>query len=209
MRNDFAIFIMSYKRPNNIATLRTLNKANYTGKYYIIVGDDDPCLSEYKETSMYNSKLDQSIFIKAAYGGVSLFGISTLAIQSLVEYFKTKKSLKGLKRVKEFLEKELDDCKSKQKELEELKSYSIKKESLYNNRVVKMESESFKNVVDDLSKLHFDIGYNNKKYKKKVDYEVIKRKIEKVYIDSNLSDISIKDKTNENMDSIKKYLKTK
>jgi hypothetical protein len=41
---------MSYKRPNNIATLRTLNKANYTGKYYIIVGDDDPCLSEYKET---------------------------------------------------------------------------------------------------------------------------------------------------------------
>lgn len=49
MRDDFAIFIMSYKRPNNIATLRTLNKANYTGKYYIIVGDDDPCLSEYKE----------------------------------------------------------------------------------------------------------------------------------------------------------------
>lgn len=49
MRDDFAIFIMSYKRPNNIATLRTLNKANYTGKYYIIVGDDDPCLNEYKE----------------------------------------------------------------------------------------------------------------------------------------------------------------
>lgn len=49
IREDFAIFIMSYKRPNNIATLRTLNKANYTGKYYIIVGDDDPCLSEYKE----------------------------------------------------------------------------------------------------------------------------------------------------------------
>lgn len=49
MRDDFAIFIMSYKRPSNIATLRTLNKANYTGKYYIIVGDDDPCLSEYKE----------------------------------------------------------------------------------------------------------------------------------------------------------------
>ena len=48
MRVDFAIFIMSYKRPNNIATLRTLNKANYTGKYYIIVGDDDPCLKEYQ-----------------------------------------------------------------------------------------------------------------------------------------------------------------
>ena len=48
MRNDFAIFIMSYNRANNIATLRTLEKANYTGQYYIIVGDDDPQLEQYK-----------------------------------------------------------------------------------------------------------------------------------------------------------------
>lgn len=55
MRNDFAIFIMSYNRPNNIATLRTLNKANYTGKYYIIISDDDPCIDEYK--NIYKDKL--------------------------------------------------------------------------------------------------------------------------------------------------------
>ena len=55
MRNDFAMFIMSYNRPDNIATLRTLAKANYTGKYYIIVGDDDPQLDGYKE--MYGDKL--------------------------------------------------------------------------------------------------------------------------------------------------------
>ena len=55
MRDDFAIFIMSYNRANNIATLRTLNKANYTGRYYIIVGDDDPSLEEYK--SLYGDKL--------------------------------------------------------------------------------------------------------------------------------------------------------
>jgi len=204
---------------NNIKYLEEeINKNRKKEDFVIEVLKDEKKSNIYKDIFLLGVlvfimficfKLDQSIFIKAAYGGVSLFEISTLAIQSLVEYFKTKKSLKGLKRVKEFLEKELDDCKSKQKELEELKSYSIKKESLYNNRVVKMESESFKNVVDDLSKLHFDIGYNDKKYKKKVDYEVIKRKIEKIYIDSNLSDISIKDKTNENMDSIKKYLKTK
>lgn len=48
MRNDFAIFIMSYKRPNNIVTLNTLMKCGYSGKYYIVVGDDDPTIDEYK-----------------------------------------------------------------------------------------------------------------------------------------------------------------
>ena len=55
MRNDFAIFIMSYNRANNISTLHTLNKAGYTGKYYIIVGDDDPSLELYKQ--LYNDNL--------------------------------------------------------------------------------------------------------------------------------------------------------
>jgi len=55
MRTDFAIFIMSYNRPNNIATLRTLTKANYTGLYYIIVSDDDPQIDAYK--SLYKDKL--------------------------------------------------------------------------------------------------------------------------------------------------------
>lgn len=49
MRNDFAIFIMSYKRADNICTLNSLKNANYTGQYYIVVGDDDPTLDRYKE----------------------------------------------------------------------------------------------------------------------------------------------------------------
>ena len=49
MRNDFAIFILSYNRAKTISTLRTLKKANYTGKYYIVVSDDDPQLDIYKE----------------------------------------------------------------------------------------------------------------------------------------------------------------
>lgn len=48
MRNDFAIFIMSYNRASHINTLHTLKNANYTGKYYIIVSDDDPQLDQYK-----------------------------------------------------------------------------------------------------------------------------------------------------------------
>lgn len=55
MRSDFAIFIMSYNRANNISTLRTLNKANYTGLYYIVIGDDDPQIDLYKK--LYGDKL--------------------------------------------------------------------------------------------------------------------------------------------------------
>lgn len=57
MRNDFAIFIMSYNRANNISTLKTLQKANYTGKYYIIIGDDDPQIDEYKNLYGQNLKI--------------------------------------------------------------------------------------------------------------------------------------------------------
>lgn len=57
MRNDFAIFIMSYNRANNISTLKTLQKANYTGKYYIIISDDDPQIDEYKNLYKENLKI--------------------------------------------------------------------------------------------------------------------------------------------------------
>lgn len=48
MRNDFAILILSHGRPSNIKTIHSLEKAGYTGKYYIIVDDEDATLSEYK-----------------------------------------------------------------------------------------------------------------------------------------------------------------
>ena len=55
MRNDFAIIILSYNRANSFYTLKTLTKAGYTGKYYIVVSDDDPMLVEYKK--YYGNKL--------------------------------------------------------------------------------------------------------------------------------------------------------
>ena len=55
MRKDFAIFILSYGRANNIYTLNSLKDSNYTGKYYIVVGDDDPIIDEYKK--LYKEKL--------------------------------------------------------------------------------------------------------------------------------------------------------
>ena len=41
MRNDFAVLILSHGRPNNIKTIKALENANYTGKYYIVIDNED------------------------------------------------------------------------------------------------------------------------------------------------------------------------
>lgn len=43
----FVVFILCYNRPNMVKTLNTLNKCNYVGEYKLILGSDDPQLSEY------------------------------------------------------------------------------------------------------------------------------------------------------------------
>lgn len=48
MRDDFCIFILSHNRVGNIPTIKTLEKAGYTGDYYIIVDNKDDT-KEYKE----------------------------------------------------------------------------------------------------------------------------------------------------------------
>lgn len=47
MKNDFAIFILTYNRPKNIPTIHALEESRYSGKWYLIVGDDDPALDAY------------------------------------------------------------------------------------------------------------------------------------------------------------------
>lgn len=47
MRSDFCVFILSYKRANNMYTINSLSNSNYTGDYYIILGNDDPTIDEY------------------------------------------------------------------------------------------------------------------------------------------------------------------
>ena len=48
MRDDFAVIIVSHGRADNVATLRTLAKCGYTGKYYIVVDDEDSDLPNYQ-----------------------------------------------------------------------------------------------------------------------------------------------------------------
>lgn len=55
MNDNFAVFILSHARANNVKTIEALKKSNYSGKYYIIIDDKDPQIDEYKR--LYNDRL--------------------------------------------------------------------------------------------------------------------------------------------------------
>ena len=44
---DFAVFILTHGRPDNIITYKTLRKGGYTGKIYFIVDDEDKTIEKY------------------------------------------------------------------------------------------------------------------------------------------------------------------
>lgn len=45
---NYAVFILSHGRPDNVITYETLRKQGYTGKIFIVVDDEDKTLNEYK-----------------------------------------------------------------------------------------------------------------------------------------------------------------
>lgn len=47
MRDDFAVFILTHGRADNIKTLKALKKGNYTGKWYIVIDNEDDTADEY------------------------------------------------------------------------------------------------------------------------------------------------------------------
>lgn len=49
MRDDFAVFILTHGRPDNIVTVETLKKAGYTGKWYIVIDDEDDSEQAYRD----------------------------------------------------------------------------------------------------------------------------------------------------------------
>ena len=60
---DFCIFILSHGRPNDIKTLRTLERYNWSGSTYIIIDDEDSTANEYKK--LYGDRVLQ--FSKEEY----------------------------------------------------------------------------------------------------------------------------------------------
>lgn len=49
MENNFAAFILTYGRPNNVKTYDSLKKMGYTGQIYLLVDDTDSTLPEYQK----------------------------------------------------------------------------------------------------------------------------------------------------------------
>ena len=49
VRDNFAIFILTHNRPNKVMTLDTLLKSGYTGKYYLVIDNEDNSADKYYE----------------------------------------------------------------------------------------------------------------------------------------------------------------
>lgn len=45
--NNFAVFILSNNRPDNVITFNSIRKAGYTGKIYIIIDNEDKMSDKY------------------------------------------------------------------------------------------------------------------------------------------------------------------
>ena len=49
MRNDFAIFILTHGRAENVVTFRTLERLGYSGRWYMIIDNEDDQAEIYRE----------------------------------------------------------------------------------------------------------------------------------------------------------------
>lgn len=57
MRDDFAVFILSHGRADHVITAKTLKKQGYTGKWYIVIDNEDEQENRYRE--LYGDKVLQ------------------------------------------------------------------------------------------------------------------------------------------------------
>ena len=49
MRKDFCAFILTHGRPDSVHTYKTLMRAGYTGKVFIVIDDEDDTADEYRK----------------------------------------------------------------------------------------------------------------------------------------------------------------
>jgi hypothetical protein len=47
-KSNFAVLILSHGRPNNVMTLGSLERSGYTGRWYIIIDNEDAAAEEYR-----------------------------------------------------------------------------------------------------------------------------------------------------------------
>lgn len=49
MRDNFAVFILTHGRASNVVTLKTLKRQGYSGRWYIIIDNEDETADEYRK----------------------------------------------------------------------------------------------------------------------------------------------------------------
>lgn len=47
VRDSFAVFILSHGRADNLITLNSLRRCGYSGKWYVVVDNEDPTIDDY------------------------------------------------------------------------------------------------------------------------------------------------------------------
>jgi hypothetical protein len=47
--DTFAVFILTHGRPNNVITIKTLERCGYTGRLYLIVDNEDKTVEQYRK----------------------------------------------------------------------------------------------------------------------------------------------------------------
>lgn len=123
MRDDFAVFILSHGRANKVYTVKLLERINYTGKWYIIIDDEDKQAEDYyknfghDKVIMFNKEeIGKTFDIMDNFGGRGVITFARNAVNIIAKEL-------GLKY---FLEFEDDYTELKQRYIKEDGTFSAK-----------------------------------------------------------------------------------
>lgn len=101
MLENFAVFIITYKRPDTQLTYDTLNKCGYTGKVYFVVDNTDDTIQRYIDnygadniivfdknyyinSDRYDNCINSGIFSSAVYARRA---VEDIAVAKKIQYF--------------------------------------------------------------------------------------------------------------------------
>lgn len=48
MTEDFAVFILTHGRANNVKTVQTLERCGFTGKWFVVIDNEDDQEEDYR-----------------------------------------------------------------------------------------------------------------------------------------------------------------
>ena len=47
--DEFAVFILTHGRPDNVVTYQTLGRSGYTGRIVVVIDDEDKTAKQYED----------------------------------------------------------------------------------------------------------------------------------------------------------------